>query len=132
MQSHILISKIIVCISTLFLIAGCNEKKDSENQITITVRSVDSKTKNPRINMFDTIVIRKEGIGYLTKTYTKVGEYITDSTGSVKIKVDRNEGYIFLLSRMGVYGSENFAEAFTKEKLKDGQIVNIKAIPIDQ
>ncbi len=82
--------------------------------------------------MFDTIVIRKEGIGYLTKTYTKVGEYITDSTGSVKIKVNRNEGYMFLLSRMGVYGSENFAGAFTKEKLKDGQVVNIEAIPIDQ
>ena len=128
MQSHILISKIIVCISTLFLIAGCNEKKDSENQITITIRPIDSKTKHPRINMFDTIVIRKEGVGYLTKTFNKVGEYITDSTGSVKIKVDSTK--IYDISVFGLNGSGG--KIYYPGNLKNGQVVNIEAIPIDQ
>lgn len=55
-----------------------------------------------------------------------VGEYVTDSTGSVTIKIDRDEGYLFFLRRIGFYGEECFAEPYTKEKLKDGQDVNIK------
>lgn len=128
MQSHTLITKIIVCISTLFLNAGCNEKKDSENQITITIRPIDSKTKRPRINMFDTIVIRKQGIGYLIKTFNKVGEYITDSTGTVNIKVDSTK--IYDISVFGLNGSGG--EIYYPGNLKNGQEVDIEIIPTDK
>jgi hypothetical protein len=132
MQSSILKAKIAIYISIMFFfVSSCTKKTDLENQITIKINSIDNETKQPRINVFDTIEVRKEGAGYLMKTYTKVGEYITDSTGSVKIKIDRNEGYRFMLSRKGFYGSESFAEPFTKEKLKDDQEINIEAISLE-
>lgn len=132
MQSNILRVKIVVCMSILvMLISSCIRKNESENQITIKINVIDSKTKQRRINKFDTIVIRKEGTGYLTKTFDKIGEYVTDSSGSVEIKVDSTKGYMFLLSRKKYYGSETFVEAFTKEKLRDGQEVNIEAILIE-
>ncbi|RMZ59392.1 hypothetical protein D1632_07045 [Chryseobacterium nematophagum] len=122
--------KIIVGFVIFFIIFGCTKKNDLENQITIKINTIDSKTKQPRINTFDTIDVRKEKRGYLTKTYAKVGEYITDSMGSVKIKIDYNEGYKFLLKKKGFYGSESFAEPYTNEKLKDGQEVNIDVFSI--
>jgi len=132
MQSSIPKTKIILRIFIMFfLISSCTHKSDLENQITIKITSIDSKTKQPRINMFDTIVVRKEENGYLTKIYSKVGEYITDSTGSVKIEIDQNEGYKFILRHRGFYGSESFGEPFTKEKLKDDQEVNIEVISLE-
>lgn len=129
MQSNILKTKIVVCISIMFfLISSCNKKNDLENQITIKINSIDSKTKKPRVNAFDTIEVRMRCVGYLMKTFKKVGEYTTDSTGSVKIKLDSTEQYIFLLRGPNIYGSAEFTEAFTKERLKDGQEVNIEVI----
>ncbi|WP_147298249.1 hypothetical protein [Flavobacterium aquicola] len=125
--------KIVISISIIaLLISNCGRKTDLENQITITITSVDSKTKQRRINTFDTIEVRKEGMGYLMRTYPKVGEYITDSMGSVKIKIDSTDGYRFMLNKKGFYGSESFAEPFTKEKLKDGQEINIEAISLEE
>lgn len=60
-----------------------------------------------------------------------MAEYTTDSTGSVKIMLDGTEGYNFLLRGSNIYGSAEFSEAFTKEKLKDGQEVNIEIISLD-
>lgn len=131
MQLNTLKKKLVVNVFIICIFSSCTQKSDLENQITIKITSIDSKDKQPRINMFDTIVVRKEGVGYLTKTYTKVGEYVTDSTGSIIIKINRNEGYMFLLSRMGFYGSESFAEPFTKEKLRDGQKVNIEVMHLE-
>ncbi|REG96039.1 hypothetical protein C8P67_11111 [Flavobacterium aquicola] len=133
MQSKISKMKIVISISIIaLLISNCGRKTDLENQITITITSVDSKTKQRRINTFDTIEVRKEGMGYLMRTYPKVGEYITDSMGSVKIKIDSTDGYRFMLNKKGFYGSESFAEPFTKEKLKDGQEINIEAISLEE
>lgn len=109
-----------------FLISSCKKGKDLENQITIKITSIDSKTRQRRVNMFDTIEVRKEGIGFLMKSYKLVGEYVTDSTASVTIKIDRDEGYLFFLRKRGFYGEECFADPYTKEKLKDGQEVNLK------
>ncbi|MDO5616047.1 MAG: hypothetical protein Q4G16_07645 [Cruoricaptor ignavus] len=81
--------------------------------------------------MYDTIVVRKEGFGFLKKTYFIIGEYVTDSMGSTKVKVDPNEEYRFMLKRKGFYGSESFAEPFTKEKLQEGQNINIEAISLE-
>ena len=134
MQSNIRKTKIVVCISVIaLLISNCKRKTDSENQFTITINLVDNETKQRRINTFDTIEVRKEKIGWnLMRAYPKVGEYITDSMGSVKIKIDSTCGYRFMLNRRGYYGSESFAEPFTKEKLKDGQKVNIEAISLEK
>ena len=134
MQSNIRKTKIVVCISVIaLLISSCNKKTDSKNQITITINSVDSENKQLRINTFDTIEVRKEKIGWnLMRAYPKIGEFITDSMGSVKIKIDSTCGYRFILSRKGYYGSESYAEPFTKEKLKDGQQVNIEAISLEK
>jgi hypothetical protein len=44
---------------------------------------------------FDTVIIKKEGIGYLMKTFDKVGQYVTDPTGSVKIRLILQKYVIF-------------------------------------
>lgn len=124
--------KITFYIFLLFLYtSNCIGKNNSENQITIKVNVIDSETNKPRLNLQDTIEVRKEEFSHLIRTYNKVGEYITDSLGSVKVTIDYNKGYKFILVRRGFYGSESFAEPFTKDRLKDGQEINIKAIPIE-
>lgn len=132
MKLNILNTKILVYIYVLFfLISSCKKGNDLENQITIKINSNDSKTKQRRVNMYDTIDVRMQGIGFLTQSFDKVGEYVTDSTGSVKIKLDGTEEYIFILSGPNIYGSAEFARAFTKEKLKDDQEVNIEVISLE-
>ncbi|CCG52344.1 Hypothetical protein KQS_01760 [Flavobacterium indicum GPTSA100-9 = DSM 17447] len=110
------------------MILSCNKNTNLENKITIKVNSIDSDSKQLRVNTFDVIEVRAEGFGYLMKTYEKVGEYTTDSSGSVKIEIDGSKQYRFMISGPNGYGSANFTEAFTKEKLKDGQEVNIEVI----
>lgn len=111
----------------VLLISNCKGKSDSENQISITINMIDSKTKQTRINAFDTIEVRKEGMGYLMKTFDKVEECITDTSGSVKIKIDKTEKYMFLLKRRNYFGSETFVG----ELLKDGQEVNVEVFSIE-
>lgn len=110
----------------VLLISNCKGKSDSENQITIKINLIDSKTKQTRINTFDTIEVRKEGMGYLMKTFDKVEECITDTSGSFKIKIDKTEKYMFLLKRRNYFGSETFVG----ELLKDGQEVNVEVFSI--
>lgn len=127
MLSDIPKMRIVVCISILALILSCNKKSDLENQITITINSIDKETKKNRLNMFDTIEVRKEGIGYLMKTFNKVGEYVTDSTGSVKIKFDRSKKYQIRLYGVHIYGSNDIVG----ENLKNNQELNIEAFPVN-
>lgn len=132
MQPNILNTKILAYISVLFfLITSCKKENDLEHQITIKINSIDSKTKQRRVNFFDTVEVRKERFGFLTKTFPVEKIYIMDSMGSVKIKVDSTEGYRFMISGPNIYGSANFTEAFTKEKLKDGQEVSIEVISLE-
>lgn len=131
MQSNVL--KIIrtTCVIFLFgLFVKCNKKSDFENQITIKLNSIDSETKQRRENKFDTIKVNITRPGSFTYRYVKIAEYITNSGGSVKIKVDSTEEYRFSIRGPYVYGTANFTDAFTKEKLKDGQEVNIEVFPI--
>ena len=123
MQSKILKIKIVLCV---FIIFSCNKNTNLENKINIKINSIDSETKQLRVNTFDVIEVRVESFGYLMKTYEKVDEYTTDSTGSVKIDIDGSKQYRFMISGPNGFGSANFTEAFTKEKLKDGQEVNIE------
>lgn len=131
MQLNILKTKIVISIFMICFFLGCNKKSDLENQITIKITAVDNKTKLPRTKKFDTIEIREEGVKYLTKTFDKVEECVTDSTGSVKIKINRTKGYKFLVKKRGFYGSESFGEPFTKEKLKNNQEVNIEVMSLE-
>lgn len=128
MQLNILKTKIIfwVFIAAL-LFSNCDRKTDLENQITIKVNSIDSKTKQPRINAFDTIDVRIESIGFPVKRFPKIAEYVTDSSGSVKIKIDRTEKYHLLLGAPYIYGSEDIVG----ENLKDGQEVTIEVIHLE-
>ena len=124
--------KTILCFFVAaLLIFGCTKNTNSENQITIKINSIDAITKRLRVNMFDTIDFRMTKFGFPTQKYVNVAEYITDSTGSVYIKVDLNEEYRFMISGTNGYGSANFTKAFSKEKLKDGQEVNIEVISLD-
>jgi len=128
MQSKTLkIKNAIFFFLIVILISNCKGKSDSENQITIKINLIDSKTKQPRINAFDTIEVRKEGLGYLMKTFDKINECITDTSGSLKIKIDKSEKYMFLLKRRNYFGSETF----DGELLKDGQKVNIEVFSIE-
>ncbi len=123
MQSNIL--KTTIGLVALLLISSCSNKNELKNQITIEINSIDSETKQARVNMFDSVIVRKEGIGYLMKTFETVGEYVTDSTGSVKIKIDRTEKYQISLYGFHAYGGDYF----DKEELKDGQELNIEVVP---
>jgi len=127
MQIKILKMKIVLCIIMALLLSNCTKKSDLENQITIKINLIDSKTKEPRADVFDTIDVRMQGIGYLMKTFNKVGEYVTDSTGSVKIKVDRTEEYYFIVEEPNIYGSIDF----TKGELKNDQEVNIEVMSLE-
>lgn len=127
MQSKILKIKNIMFISlTLILILSCKENNDLENQITIKVTSINKDTKNTRVNLFDTIVVRKEGFGFI-KTFDKIGEFVTDSMGSFNIKIDKTQDYMFLLKRRNYFGSE----IFVGESLKNNQMVNIEVFSIE-
>ena len=126
MQSNILNVKMTLCFSIItLLISSCNGENNLKNQITIKINSVDNETKKRRVNAFDTIEVRKQGVGYLMKTFNTVGQYVTDSTGSVKIKIDRTEKYQIRLYGIHVYGGGDLYG----EELKDGQEVNIDIVP---
>ena len=124
-------NKILGIILLASLVINCKGKNYLENQITIKINLIDSKTKQFRVNKFDTIEVRKESEGYLMKTYNIVGEYVTDSKGSVTIKIDRDAEYRIMLNRRGLFGSESFAKSFNREKLKDGQEVDIEVFSIE-
>jgi hypothetical protein len=129
MQSIVVNAKKITLVFAFFLFnLSCAKKTNLKNQITIKIFSIDSETKQARVNKFDTIDVRMRGIGFLTQSFDKVGEYVTDSSGSVEIKLDSTEEYRFIIDGSNIHGSESFTEAFSKERLKDGQEVNIEVI----
>lgn len=127
-----MINKTLVLFSiSFFLFFNCINKSSIENQIKIKINSIDNKTKKPRVNKFDNIEVRVTEFGFPTKKFVKIAEYTTDSTGSVVFNVDSEEEYRFLISGPNIYGSSSFTTAFTKDKLKDGQEVNIEVISLD-
>ena len=128
MQSIITKIELIICYSlVLILFVNCKKVSDFENQITITINSIDKKTKQRRINMFDNVVVRKEGIGFLKKTFNKVGEYVTDAKGSVKIQIDASKICDISVSGLNVLGGDMFYPG----NLNDGQEINIEVFSIN-
>ncbi|WP_290840263.1 hypothetical protein [Flavobacterium sp.] len=116
-----------ISIIVLFL-SNCDRKPNSEDRITITVNSIERETEKPRKNAFDTIELRIESFGFPKKEFPMIAQYITDSLGSVKIKIDRTEKYILILRAPYIYGGEDLIG----EELKDGQTVTIDAIHLDK
>lgn len=128
MQSKILKTGTIIFVFFLiFLIVNCKGKSDLDNQITITINLIDKETKQRRVNLFDTVVVRKEGIGLLKKTFDKVGEYVTDSTGSVKVKIDSSKICDISISALNVLGGEMYYPG----SLQNGQKVNIEVFSVE-
>ena len=72
--------------------------------------------------MFDTVEVRKEGFGWLMKTFNVVGVYRTDSTGSVKIKIDSTK--IIEISVKGLH--ELGGDMYYPGYLKNNQEVDIE------
>ena len=129
MQSKIHKTKIILFISALALsTSNCNKKSENENQITIKINSIDEESKKRRVNMFDTLEVSKERPGLFTKRFTTERMYITDSMGSVKIKIDPTKIYDFSVSGLNVLGGDMYYPGF----LKDGQEVNIEVRHYDK
>ena len=129
MQPHIRKIKLILFISILLLlITNCNKKSEVEGQITIKINSIDEESKKQRANMFDTLEVSKERPGLISKRFPIERKYITDSTGSVKIKIDPTKIYDFSVSGLNVLGGVMYYPGF----LKDGQEVNIEVLHFDK
>ena len=125
MKSKINKFKIILSIVIIaLLISNCNNKTNLGNQITIKINSIDKVSKQRRVNTFDTVIVRKEGIGYLTKTFHPTGKYITDSTGSVKVKIDSTKILDISIVGLNVFGGDMYYPGH----LKDGEEINIEVI----
>ena len=103
--------------------SSCKRENDLENQIIVKVNSIDSKTKRHRTDSFDTIVIKMIKFGYLKKNFVQVGEYIMDSKGSVKIKLDTTKEYHISLYGRNIFGWVNLKV----NDLKKGQEINIES-----
>jgi len=97
--------KVILVILTTAFFLNC-KKADVEDQITIKINSIDKETKRIRVNKFDTVIIKKEGKGYLMKTFNAIGKYATDSTGAVTVKIDPSKIYDISITGIEVLGGE--------------------------
>lgn len=111
-----------------FLLTSCNKKSELDNQITITINSVDKNTKKRRINLFDTIEVRKENFGFLKKNFTVDKQYVTDSMGAIKIKLDKSKIYEVSVLGLNKRGGDMYYPGF----LKDGQELNIEITSFDE
>jgi len=103
-----------------FLFLSCKK----ENQIIVTLKSVENKTRQPRINTFDKIEIRKAKFGFI-KGYEIVGEFKTDSLGYLKVKLEKNEEYWAILKCKNMNGWA----FFDKNWLNKSQEIIIEAKP---
>lgn len=105
---------------------GCTNY-ENKKLIDVKINSVDRGSGKMRNNMFDTIEIRREGKGYLMKTFNEFGEYVTDSTGSVIVKIDSTKITDISVSGENVLGGMIFYPG----DLKDGDEVNIEVFLIE-
>lgn len=105
---------------------GCTNY-ENKKLIDVKINSVDRGSGKMRTNMFDTIEIRRERKGYLMKTFNEFGEYVTDSTGSVILKIDSTKITDISVSGENVLGGMIFYPG----DLKDGDEVNIEVFLIE-
>jgi len=122
-----MVSKLITIVIFCLLLLGCNSKNsDLKNQITISVKVIDSYTKQPRVN--DTVTVRQAKWG-IPRRYVKVGEYITNSLGIVTLKISKKNRYSFETDGPNyAFGSDEYGEG----ELKNNQQIIIEVIPPDK
>ncbi len=113
---------IMINLLLLILFLLCDSKSNLKNQITIAINSIDKASKQRRINMFDTVEISEESGGFFKKSFKIVGEFKTDSAGSVKVKVDPNKICNMYVKGFNVSGGTMYMSG----KLKNGQELNIE------
>ena len=129
MQSKIInYSLFLYVLIVVFFSKGCTKKTDLENQITIKINSIDSETKKPRVNTFDTIHVRIAKFGFPMRKYVKIRQLVTDSNGSIIAKFYKNEEYHFIIGGKLIYGA---TEIYEKD-LKDYQEVDIEVISLNR
>lgn len=97
-----------LCLSVLFF--NCSTKED----ISVTICSIDENTNLNRINKFDSVLVMVEDKGFLTKTFKEVGKYVTDSLGSVTIKIDNSKIYDFSIFSKDKYGADMYPADYFK------------------
>lgn len=115
--------RIIMLIFFFMLLIGCNNST-KENEIQVTIKVVDSYTQKPRVN--DRVEVRMGAWGFPTRRYVEVGQYFTDSLGTVSMNLDKNERYSFMtFGPQHAFGSDEYK----KGELKDQQQVVIKVVP---
>jgi hypothetical protein len=113
---------LILCVTLL----SCNNSSDLKNQITITVKVIDSETKQPRAN--DTVTIRQAKWG-IPRRYVEVGQYVTDSLGRVTLRINKVNRYSFETDGPNfAFGSDEYGEG----ELKNNQQIVIKVVPPDK
>ncbi|SEW48321.1 hypothetical protein SAMN05421841_3792 [Chryseobacterium wanjuense] len=121
-----MVSKLITLVFFCLFLIGCNNY-DKKNEITISVKVVDSYTKHPRIN--DTVTVRQAKWNIPLRKYVEIGQYVTDSLGMVTLKINKEKRYSFETDGPNfAFGSDEYGEG----ELKNNQIIVIKVIPPDK
>lgn len=122
---HGKINKYVKLFFLSLILSSCfNKNTDMRDQINISIKVVDSYTKLPRIN--DTVKIRRAKWGIPMRRYVKIGQYITNSSGIVKVTLSKKERYSF-----STYGSKyaNGSTEYGEEELNDNDQIIIEVIP---
>lgn len=121
-MKKVTVKKAVLLVSLLFLLIGCSNST-KENEIKVTIKVIDSYTKQPRVN--DTVTVRQAKWG-IPRRYVKVGEYITNSLGIVTLKINKKNRYSFETDGPNyAFGSDEYGEG----KLKNNQQIVIKVVP---
>ncbi|MCT2563103.1 hypothetical protein [Chryseobacterium herbae] len=122
-MNKVAVKKTVLLVSVLFLLIGCSNST-KENEIKVTIKVVDSYTQKPRVN--DRVEVRMGAWGFPTRRYVEVGQYFTDSLGTVSMTLDKKERYSFMtFGPQYAFGSDEYK----KGELKDQQQVVIKVVP---
>ncbi|WPO83556.1 hypothetical protein SD427_04260 [Chryseobacterium sp. JJR-5R] len=118
-------NKIIIYIFFCFLLIGCSSSENND-QIKVTIKVIDSETRQPRVN--DTVTIRQAKWG-IPRRYVEVGQYVTDSLGSVTLRINKVNRYSFETDGPNfAFGSDEYGEG----ELKNNQQIVIKVVPPDK
>ncbi len=116
-------SKLITFIFFCLFLLRCNNY-DKKNEITISIKVIDSYTKQPRIN--DTVTVRQAKWNIPLRKYVEIGQYVTDSLGMVTLKINKENRYSFETDGPNfAFGSDEYGEG----ELKNNQMIVIKVIP---
>lgn len=112
----------------IILFSCNNQHTNTLNNITVLVKVIDSETKQPRTG--DRVDVRKIKKPLFSMwQFVKIGEYITDDKGQVKIVINNKKGY--RISSFGLNHAFGSVE-FTEGELKNNQEIIIEVVSPDK